>query len=46
MSGNMMVMQYASKFVRLLRFTLDFVASERLKKVRRVDEGLTFYIRN
>jgi len=45
MSGNMMVMQYASKFTELSRFAPNFVASERLK-MRRFREGLPFYIRN
>jgi len=45
MSGNMTVMQYASKFTELPRFVLDFLASKRLK-MRRFDEGLAFYIRN
>jgi len=31
MSGNMSVMQYASKFIELSRFVLEFVPSERLK---------------
>ena len=43
MSGDMMVMQYASKFTELSRFALDFVAFERLK-MRRFVEGLAFYI--
>ena len=34
MSGNMIVMQYASKFTELSRFVPDFVSSERLKMRR------------
>ena len=45
MSGNMMVMQYAWKFIELERFAPDFVASKKLK-MRRFEEGLAFYIRN
>jgi len=43
--GNMKVMQYASKFVELPRFALDFVASKRLK-MRKFEEVLAFSIRN
>jgi len=45
MTGNMTVMQYASKFAELSRFTLDFVAFKRMK-MRRFKEGLAFYVRN
>jgi len=45
MSGTMTVMQYASNFIELSRFILEFVSSERLK-MRRFEEGLSFYIRN
>ena len=45
MSGGMIVLRYASKFTELSRFVLEFVSSERLK-MRRFEEGLTFYIRN
>ena len=45
MSGNMTVMQYASKFTELSNFVLEFGSSERLK-MRRFEEGLAFYIRN
>jgi len=45
MSGNMVVMQYASKFTELSMFVPKFVSSERLK-MRRFKEGLAFYIRN
>jgi len=44
-SDNMIVIQYASKFTRLSRFALDFMASERLK-MRWFEEGLAFYTRN
>jgi len=43
--GNMTVMQYVSKFAELSRFAPDFVTSERMK-IRRLEEGLVFYIRN
>jgi len=43
MSGNMTMMQYASKFTELSKFVLEFVSSERLK-MRRFEEGLAFYI--
>jgi len=45
MTGNMTIIQYASKFTELSRFALDFIASERMK-MRRFEEGLVFYIRN
>jgi len=45
MSGNMLVMQYASKFAELSRFVPDFVASKRMK-TRRFKKRLAFYIRN
>jgi len=45
MSGNMIVMQHASKFTELSRFVPEFVSSERLK-IRRFEEGLAFYIQN
>jgi len=45
MSSTITVMQYASKFTELSRFVLEFVSSERLK-MRRFEEGLTFYIQN
>ena len=45
MSGNMTLMQYASKFTELSRFVPKFMSSERLK-MRKFEEGLTFYIRN
>ena len=45
MSGNMTVLQHAIKFTELSRFVSEFVSSERLK-MRRFEEGLTFYIRN
>ena len=45
MSGNMNVIQYASKFTKLSRFVPEFVSSERLK-IRRFEEDLAFYIRN
>jgi len=45
MSDTMIVMQYASKFTKLSRFVPEFVSSERLK-MRRFEEGLTFYIQN
>jgi len=34
MTSNMLVMQYASKFIELSRFTLDFVVFERIKMTR------------
>jgi len=45
MTGNMTIIQYASKFTELSWFTQDFVTSERMK-MRRFEEGLAFYIRN
>ena len=45
MSVDMTVMQYASKSTELSRFALDFVTFERLK-MRKFEEGLTFYIQN
>jgi len=45
MSGNMIVMQYASKFTDLSRFVPEFVSSKRLK-MSRFEEGLTFHIWN
>jgi len=45
MTGNMTMMQIASKFMELSRFSPYFVASERIK-MRRFKEGLSFYIRN
>jgi len=45
MTGNMTVIQYASKFAELYRFALDFVASKWMK-MRRFEEVLAFYIRN
>jgi len=39
MSGNMTVMQYASKFTELSQFVFKFLASERMK-MRRFEEGL------
>jgi len=45
MSGSMTVMQYASKLAELSRFVQEFVSFERLR-LRRFEEGLTFYIRN
>jgi len=45
MTGNMMVIQYASKFTELSRLAQDFVTSERIK-IRRFGERLAFYIRN
>ena len=44
-SGNMTIMQYASKFTELSRFVPKFMSSERLK-MRRFEEGLASYIRN
>jgi len=41
-SGDMMVMQYASKFTELSRFALDFMAFEWLK-MRRFEEDLAFF---
>jgi len=43
MNGTMIVMQYASKFTKLSRFALNFVATEQMK-MRRSEEGLAFYI--
>ena len=43
MIGNMAMMQYASKFTELLRFILDFIATETIKRFK---EGLAFYIKN
>ena len=45
MSGSMIMMQYARKFIERSRFVLEFVLPERLK-MRRFEEGLDFYIRN
>jgi len=45
MSGNMTMMQYASKFTELSRFVPELVSSERLK-MRRFEEGFAFYIWN
>jgi len=45
MSGNMMVMQYARKFTELSRFAPHFTVTEKLK-MRRLEEGLAFYIQN
>ena len=45
MTDNMTVMQYASKLTNLSRFTLNFIAIERMK-IKRFEEGLAFYIRN
>jgi len=45
MSGSVTVMQYASKFTKLSQFIPEFVASKRMK-MRRFEEGLTFYIRS
>jgi len=42
-SGNMTVMQYASKFIELSRVIPELVSSERLK-MRKFGEGLAFYI--
>jgi len=39
MIGNMAMMQYASKFTELLRFILDFIATETIKRFK---EGLAF----
>ena len=44
-SGNMIVMQYASKFIELSRVVPEFASSERLK-MRRFGESLAFYIQN
>jgi len=41
MSVNMLVMQYASKFIELLRFVQDFVVYERMK-TRNFEEDLAF----
>ena len=38
-------MEYASKFTKLSLFVPEFVASERMK-MRRLEEGFTFYICN
>jgi len=38
MVGNMIVMQYARKFIELLRFAVEFVSSERMK-MRKFEEG-------
>ena len=43
MCGNMIVMQYASKFTELSRFSPDLVATERMK-MRRFKEVLAFHI--
>jgi len=45
MSYNMIIMQYASKFIELSRFVPEFVSSERLN-IKRFEESLAFYIRN
>jgi len=45
MSGNMTVMQYASRFTELSKFVPEFVSSEKLK-MRRFEESLACYIRN
>ena len=45
MTGNMTIIQYASKFTELSRFASDFAAFEWMK-MRRFEEGLAFYIRN
>ena len=45
MSDTMTIMQYASKFMELFRFALEFVSTERLKK-RRFEESLAFYSHN
>jgi len=45
MSGTMTMMQYASMFTELSRFVPKFVSFEGLK-MRRFEEGLTFYIQN
>ena len=37
-TGNMTMMQHASKFAELSRFAPDFVACERMK-MRRFEEG-------
>jgi len=43
MSGNMTVMQYASKLVELLRLA-PYVVAPRRMKMRRFEDGLAFYI--
>ena len=45
MTGNIIVVQYASKFIELSRFVPEFVSFERLK-MRRLEKVLAFYIRN
>ena len=45
MSGNVTVMQYASKFIEVSRFFVKLVSPERLK-MRRFKEGLAFHVRN
>ena len=45
MNGNMTVMHFATKFIELSRFVVEFVSSGRLEK-RKFEEGLAFYIRN
>jgi len=45
MSKSMTVTQCAIKFIELSRFVAKFGSSEGLK-MRRLEEGLAFYIRN
>lgn len=45
MSGSMIVMQYASKFIGLSRFLSKFVLYKTLK-MRKFEEGLALYIHN
>ena len=45
LTSNIIVIQYSSKFIELLRFVPKFVSFSRLK-MRRIEEGLAFEIRN
>jgi len=42
---NMPVMEYANKFPKLSRFSLKYVATDRMR-ILRFEEGLALYIRN
>ena len=45
LSGNITMIQYASKFAELLRFIPKLMASERIK-MRRFEEVLAFHVWN
>jgi len=45
-SSDILVVQYANKFTKLLRFVLNIVVSKRMMMMRRFKECLAFYIQN